>query len=214
MPMPNYSIQRTRATKRLGVFGFLGWRGALIVGVRPTQQLLALIHEMNLHKLIAAFLLAAPIFAHAEQAAVVAFSQPLLLGMQLAAKHGERRGEITATQLRCVQTLSPSAFFQVVATAMTAALTREELETANGFFATPVGRKYLKHGMLQLYSAVGETAPEALPNFSDAEYRELEAFAGTSAGKAIIAQRVMQSASAKCSYDARIRELMEQCSAK
>jgi hypothetical protein len=169
---------------------------------------------MNLHKLIAVILFASPLFAHAEQAAVEAFSQPVLLGMQLSAKHGERRGEIPAAQLRCVQALSPSAFFPVVAAVMTAALTREELETANGFFATPVGRKYLKHGMLQLYPAVGEAAPEAPPNFSDAEYRELEAFARTSAGKAIITQRVMQSASAKRSYDARIRELMEQCSAK
>jgi hypothetical protein len=169
---------------------------------------------MNIRKLIAAVLLATPIFAHAEHAAVEAFSQPVLLGMQLSAKHGESRGEIPAAQLRCVQELSPSAFFSVVAAVMTSSLTREDLDTANNFFASSVGRKYLKHGLVQLYSAVGEKAPEALPNFSDAEYSVLEAFARTSAGKAIITQRVMQSVSAKRSYDARIRELMVQCSAK
>lgn len=81
--------------------------------------------------------------------------------MQLSATHGERRGKIPAAQLQCVQALSPSAFFPVVAALMTGALAREEPETANRFSATPVGRKYLKHGMLQLYTAVGEATPEA-----------------------------------------------------
>lgn len=153
-------------------------------------------------------------FVHAAPAAVEAFAQPVLLGMQLSAKQGGREGKISEDELACIQALTPSAFYKVVEGVVTAALTSQELATANRFFGTPVGQKYLKHGLIGLYSAVGERAPEPIPNFSDSEYRQLEAFAATPAGQALITRRVMQSAAVKQSYSTRIRELMEQCHMK
>jgi hypothetical protein len=150
----------------------------------------------------------------AASPAIDAFAQPVLLGMQLSAKHGERRGEISTAENACVQALPPSSFYGVVEGVMSDALTPSELATTDRFFSTPVGQKYLKHGVLRIYPAVGERAPEALPEFSDSEYRQLEAFAATSAGNALITRQVMQSAAAKQGYGARIRELSEGCRAK
>ncbi len=158
-------------------------------------------------------LIATPL-ANAEPASVEAFAQPVLLGMQLSAKHGQRRGAIADAQLACVQALSPGAFYKVVGEVMAAALTSLESAAADRFFSTPVGQKYLKLGLLQIYPAVGEQAPESLPQFSDSEYRELEKFAATATGEKLIARQVMQSASAKQLYGVRIRELMEQCRAQ
>ncbi|OWQ85204.1 hypothetical protein CDN98_17110 [Roseateles terrae] len=97
---------------------------------------------------------------------------------------------------------------------MTSVLAPQDLSAADQFFATPVGEKYAKYGLLQIYLAVGERAPESLPTFSDAEYRELETFAATPAGKRLILDKGMQSASAKSIYDRKIRELLDQCREK
>lgn len=167
-----------------------------------------------LRGLLAYAIAAATSIAGAQSAAVDFFAQGVLLGMQLSAKHGERKGTASSAQASCVQALTPAVFHGAVADVMASSLTATDLPAADRFFATPVGQKYAKYGLLQIYPAVGERAPESLPTFSDAEYRELEAFAATPAGKRLIWDKVMQSASAKSTYDARIRELLDQCREK
>lgn len=169
---------------------------------------------MTLRTSLIVLCFAASSCANASPAAVDAFAQPVLLGMQLSAKQGVRKGAISEDQLNCIQALTPSAFYRVVEGVMAEALTPQELAAADRFFSTPVGQKYIKHGLLRIYPAVGERAPEPLPDFSDSEYGELEAFAATAAGQALIGRQVMQSVAAKQSYGTRIRELVEQCRAR
>ncbi|MBB3195878.1 hypothetical protein [Roseateles terrae] len=157
---------------------------------------------------------AATVAANAQSVAADFFAQGVLLGMQLSAKHGERKGTTSSGQAACIQALKPTAFHDAVNEAMTSVLAPQDLSAADQFFATPVGEKYAKYGLLQIYLAVGERAPESLPTFSDAEYRELETFAATPAGKRLILDKGMQSASAKSIYDRKIRELLDQCREK
>lgn len=150
----------------------------------------------------------------AQTAAVDFFAQATLLGMQLSAQHGARKGAISSAQATCVQALKPIAFYGTVGQVLASALDSKDLPAVDRFFTTPVGRKYAKYGLLQIYPAVGERAPEPLPTFSDSEYRELEVFAATPAGRRLISDKVMQSVEAKSAYDSRIRELLEQCREK
>ncbi|MCL2309745.1 MAG: hypothetical protein FWC42_05640 [Proteobacteria bacterium] len=152
--------------------------------------------------------------AGAASVGVDAFAQSVLLGMQLSAKHGESKGTIPDAQNACIQALTPSAFYNVVEKVMVSAFTPEEFAAINRFLSTSVGQKYLKLGLLRLYSSVGEKAPEPLPDFSDSEYRELESFAATSAGRALITRQVMQSEAARQAYNERIRELIKSCREK
>jgi hypothetical protein len=170
--------------------------------------------SMSSRALLLALCCMASSIADAAPAEVDAFAQPALLGMQLAAKQWASRGAISAGQLSCVQRLVPSDLYQVVEESIASALTPQERAEANRFFDTSVGQKYLKHGLLQIYSAVGDKAPEPLPTFSGSEYKEVATFASTSAGQALITRQVMQSASAKQALNDRTRELMEQCRAR
>lgn len=134
--------------------------------------------------------------------------------MQLSAKQGVKLGKLTSAQASCVQALSPSAFQGVVEKVMASAFDAKDLAVADRFYASTTGRKYTKYGMIQLYSAAGERAPEALPTFSDAEYRELEAFAATPVGKRLIREQAMASPAAKNALIGRIQELIRQCQAR
>jgi hypothetical protein len=90
-------------------------------------------------------------------------------------------------------------------------LTKGEIAAANGFFSSPVGRKYAKHGQLQLYAAVGMRSPAPLPDFSDAEYRELESFSRTSAGNKLMVQKVLEALAALQAVNRRIQEIVASC---
>ena len=146
--------------------------------------------------------------------AVDAISQPLLLGMQLSERQAERVGAASSAHNACIQALTPSAFYKVVEEVMSAALTPEQIATTNLFFNTPAGRKYLKYDLLRSYLAVGEKPPEAPPEFSDAEVKDVRAFAATSAGSALITRKVMLSQSAQKAYESRVVELNEACNAQ
>jgi hypothetical protein len=149
--------------------------------------------------------------APAFPAAVDAMAQPVLLGMQLSTRKAAQRKTISEMANACVQSLRPNAFYGEVERILIASFSEKELAAIDRFFRTPVGQKYLRYGVLQLYSVVGERAPEPLPTFSDSEYKEIESFAVTPAGQMLVAGRVMQSHAARQAYDARIGELLESC---
>lgn len=140
-----------------------------------------------------------------------AFAQSALLGMQLSVKKAEQEGTASHETCACVQRLAPEVFVATVDAVMSAALTQQERDDADRFFSSGVGRKYLKHGLLQLYVAVGQKPPEAPPSFSDVEYSALSSFAATSAGQLLITRQVMQSPAARQLYVRRISELLDEC---
>lgn len=140
-----------------------------------------------------------------------AFAQSVLLGMQLSVKKAEQEGTTSPETSACVQRLAPEVFVAPIEAVMSAALTQQQRDDADRFFASGVGEKYLKHGLLQIYAAVGQKPPEASPSFSDVEYRALSSFAATSAGQLLITGQVMQSPAARQLYGKRVRELLDEC---
>jgi hypothetical protein len=142
---------------------------------------------------------------------VAAFSEPVLLGMQLSVKKAARNGSASARRTQCVEEIKRTQFEPVVAQVLAEFLTPEQLHTTEAFLSTPVGRKYVKYGVLQIYQAVGEQVPEPLPEFSDAEYRQLELFAATPAGEKLIKDKVMQSPEAQRTCGAQIRRTVASC---
>ena len=100
--------------------------------------------------LVTAVLFAVTSIANAQSTTVDFVSQGVLLGMQLSVKHGERTGAVSSAQAACVQALTPKAFHGAVGEVVASALGAVDLPTANRFFATPVGQKYAKYGLLQI----------------------------------------------------------------
>jgi hypothetical protein len=69
----------------------------------------------------------------------------------------------------------------------------------------------LEARLLQVYAAVGMAAHEPLPAFSNAEYKELEAFSRTAAGNKLIAQKVMESLGARRTVMQQIQQVVSSC---
>lgn len=146
-----------------------------------------------------------------QSAAAHVFAKSALVGMQLSLKHGEQRGEIPAAVSQCVQSLDDSTFDNVFNTALVENLSTLELQATNEFFGSPVGQKYAKQGLMQLYAQVGEQPPEPMPSFSDHEYKRLEAFSRTSAGSKLMVQRVLESPTVRATIGSEINVLLRRC---
>lgn len=138
-------------------------------------------------------------------------AEAVVVGMHLSAKHAVASGNISEARAQCVLAIEPSAFHAIVGAQLKRLLTAEQLRATEAFFTTPVGKKYAKYGILQIYRGVGEPLPMPLPEFSDSEYKEVEVFAATDAGQLFIGRQVMQSEAARQAYGGRIRQLLEEC---
>ncbi|OYU25627.1 MAG: hypothetical protein CFE41_20455 [Burkholderiales bacterium PBB2] len=142
---------------------------------------------------------------------IAAFAEPALVGMKLSIARAVKAGKASEVRGQCVAALTPSAFSDVVDQLLSQYVTPSELQVAESFFASKVGKKYVQHGTLQIYQQVGMPLPASLPEFSDAEYKQLESFAATKVGDALIKQKVMESASSRQVYQGRIGALLSQC---
>jgi hypothetical protein len=149
-----------------------------------------------------------------RSATAATLGQSTLLGMQLSVRRGQRQGKVPSTVADCVYGLDDSSFTSVIESQLAKNLTTGEVATADQFFNSPVGNKYGKHGLMQIYASVGEKSPEPLPNFTDAEYGELEKFSRTSAGDKLMVRKVMESPEARQAIASRIQDLLNTCRAK
>lgn len=151
-------------------------------------------------------------FAQSDYPAITSsFSESVLVGMKLSVKHGVASGTASPKRAECVSGLSADSFAPVVTRLLRESLSAGELNLAEAFFSGSVGKKYVRHGILQIYQSVGEPLPSPLPSFTDAEYKELESFAASTAGVQLIRNRILQSQEARRAYDSRIRELLASC---
>ena len=116
-----------------------------------------------------------------------------LLGLQLAARHSAARGKLAPAQLACFLALQPEAYFETSEQIVGAALSPADIAAADDFFNTPAGRKYARHGLLGLYTALGLKTPEPLPEFSAEDIRAIEAFQATPVGQALVQRQVLAS---------------------
>lgn len=138
-------------------------------------------------------------------------SEAALLGMRLSVERASQQGKVPTKAAKCVAEQPATAFSPTYETLSGELLTKGEVATANSFLSSPVGRKYVKHGQLQLYAAIGMRPPEPLPDFSDAEYRELESFSRTSAGNKLMVQKVMEGPAARQTVNRRVQEIIASC---
>jgi hypothetical protein len=134
-----------------------------------------------------------------------------VLGMQLSVKRGAEEGRVSGSTVDCVNKLDRTSFTPVLAQLVTRALSVREIAAATQFFESALGRKYVQHGIAQLYQAVGAVAPDPTPNFSDAELRSITAFSRSSAGDKIMVKRVFEAPAARETIVAKVQELLKSC---
>ena len=96
-----------------------------------------------------------------------------------AMKYGLRRKQaeagLTDAHLACFETISPSEFTNVVATAISEGMSDEEVTAAIALYRTPAGSRYVEHH--------GEVAAERRPPpLSEDDIAKIQAFAGLPPG--------------------------------
>jgi len=134
-----------------------------------------------------------------------------LIGLQIAAKQREAKGVLPAAQNACIQALQPDELYATTERVVAAALSAEEVAAADQFFNSLPGRKYALHGLLGIYTTLGEQAPEPYPLITAEDGKAIEAFTATPAGKALLARQVLQAPAARLAYETRIQELVVRC---
>jgi hypothetical protein len=175
------------------------------------------INHIFMKKLLSLMLLmigaATPVVASAADTptTVQNFAQASLLGVQLAIKHAHQNGKVSTATANCVAALKPGAFAGVYEQLLKSELTEEEQVATETFFKSATGAKYAKLGFLQVYQAVGEQAPEALPEFSSAEIAEVESFGRTPAGDKLIRRKALEQPAVMAPINQRIKELIAAC---
>ena len=138
-------------------------------------------------------------------------AQAALLGMQLSVKQGHQAGKVPSPVANCVAALKPDSFVPVYDALLKSKFTPTEQQATEEFLKGPVGSKYAKYGLLQIYLIAGEKTPEALPTFSAAEMKTLEAFSKTPAGDKLMMRKVMQSPAAAQAVKPYVSQLLSQC---
>lgn len=155
--------------------------------------------------------LTSPAHAADTPTTVQSFAQASLLGIQLAVKHGRQQGKIAPATADCVAAFKPDSFVEVFDKLMKSTLTEDEQVATEAFFNSATGLKFTKLGVLQVYGAVGDTAPEPLPVLTDAEKADVEAFSKTPAGDKLMLKKAFEQPAAMTSINQRIKELLSQC---
>jgi len=161
--------------------------------------------------LVLAACLLASFAAEAVSTTAQITAQSALLGLQLSAKHRAAKGTLPAAQNACIQALKPAEFHETTEKVVTTSLSASEIAAADQFFNSVPGRKYATHGLLGIYTALGEKLPELLPAISATENQAIEAFTASPAGQALFTRNVLQSQAARDAYDGRARELVMRC---
>ncbi len=138
-------------------------------------------------------------------------SEAAFTGMQLSVKKAVQDGKAKASMYECISALKSSSFISVYEPFFTQQFTTEEQMHTEEFFSGVVGKKYAKHGVLQIYAATGLAAPEPLPTFSPEEMGALEAFSQTTAGGKLMVKRIMQSPAINSAVQSKIGELLSSC---
>lgn len=165
--------------------------------------------------LIALLATASGLVYASEEVAFDAFTNSVaksaLVGMQIGIRKGVAQGKVPASVGQCVNALPEQSFSEVVAAQLKARLNGDELKSAEAFFRSAVGQKYYRYGLIQLYTQMGESVSEPLPEFSDTEYKEIERFSKTSVGNKLTVQKVLESPAVRQAFSARIQQLLAQC---
>ena len=90
-------------------------------------------------------------------------------------------------------------------------MSTQEIATANDFIASPTGRKWVKQGIVEIYSANGLKAPEAMPNFSDDEGKRIVRFSQSELGRKLTSQHLFETPPGSQIVKGKLMELLKAC---
>lgn len=136
-----------------------------------------------------------------------------LIGLQIAAKQRQAKGKLPAAQNDCIQALQADELYEATEKAVAGALSADEVAAAERFFNSLPGRKHAMHGLLGVYTSLGEKPPEPFPLITAEDGQAIEAFAASPAGQALLKRQVLQAPAARLAYELRIQELVNRCKA-
>lgn len=164
--------------------------------------------------LIAIGSLLPPVQAAETNVTAQSFAQASLLAVQLAIKHAHQNGKVSTATADCVTALKPDSLYEAYDALLKKELTEEEQQATEMFFKSATGAKYARLNLMQVYGAMGEQAPEALPQLSPAEMAEVEHFGKTPAGDKLMRQKALEKPAAIAPINQRASELIKQCAAR
>lgn len=140
-------------------------------------------------------------------------AQSALTGLQIAAQQRATKGLLPQAQNACIQALQPEELHAATEQAVTSALSAAEVAQADAFFQSMAGRKYAMHGLLGIYTTLGEQPPEPLPLLTDTDNQAIAAFIASPTGQALLKRQVLQAPKARQLYDDRMQALVTRCRA-
>lgn len=142
---------------------------------------------------------------------VETFADNALLGMKLAAQRAARENKLPEAKAQCISAMTRAAFMPTYAAIASEGFGTPEITAANSFLASPLGRKYMRQGLGQIYLGMGVQPPEPPQALSDAELQQIQAFSRTSAGRKLIVEKVMENTAARQALSQRVQELLRSC---
>lgn len=168
---------------------------------------------MKLRSLVLIAGLLSSVTAGAASATAQITARSVLIGLQIAAKQRQDKGLLPAAQNDCIQALQPDELYETTERVVAEFLSADELAAAEQFFKSLPGRRYALHGLLSIYTTLGEKPPEPLPLITAEDGKVIEAFAASPAGRALLKRQVLQAPAARLAYDERIQALVTRCKA-
>ena len=147
-------------------------------------------------------------------ATAMMLSESSLSALQVEMRKALKEGKVSADIVECVGQLPASSFAGTFQELLREILDPEELRVADAFWSSTAGKKYARHGQLRFYTQLGVSLPEAIPQFSERELREVETYGGTSAGEKLMFEKALENPFAVRTILARRVALLATCDAK
>ena len=134
-----------------------------------------------------------------------------LLGMKLGVQNKWQEGKFSSASNSCVQALKSDELVPGFTAAIAESMGIEDLQAADAFLTTPLGEKYAASALLRGYVAHGLELPQPMPEFSDKELAELQAFCQTSAGRKLMQEELLSIPVWRQMIRAGLLKLVEPC---
>ena len=146
-----------------------------------------------------------------ETTAAVMLSKSALIGMQLSVQAGLREGKVSEQVARCVQSLEDATLRQAFNSAIEESWGASEIRDIDAFLNSPLGRKFAKYSILNVYVYAKASAPEEIPVFTESERAQLGAISQTDWGRKILIQREFEKPSAREKVNSGMLMLLRSC---
>lgn len=133
------------------------------------------------------------------------------IGIEASIKKGIEQGKATEKVLECSRTQDLAFVSDAYAQAIDSALSAEDMKLATEFFSSPAGKAYLEYSRTLELSQRGISDPNP-KKLSAAEERATRKFLGTSAGKKLLEDRVLETPELRSNLTRGMVELIQKCS--